>query len=69
MLYDVFFDVSLFFFVQIYVTTEIVKRFSLINFLFIISQLPKLAYFKSVGMTICKYEGGGFEDELRNWVI
>lgn len=37
---------------QIYVTTTMVRQFSLTNFLFIISHLSRLSYTKSVGKSI-----------------
>ena len=35
---------------QIYITTKKLAHFPLFNFLFVISQLPKLQYVKSIGM-------------------
>jgi WASH complex subunit strumpellin len=39
---------------KIYVTTTVVKNFSIICFLFVITQLPKLVYNKSVGSLLSK---------------
>jgi len=39
---------------KIYVTTRVVRKFSVTHFLFIISQLPKLVYNKTVGSMLCR---------------
>ncbi|CAH1773129.1 unnamed protein product [Owenia fusiformis] len=39
---------------KIYITTKRLQYFSLFNFLFVISQIPKLVYVKSVGGMVCK---------------
>ena len=48
-------------FSKIYVTTPKLPFFPIFNFLFVISQLPKLSYQKSVGELVCKKPTDGID--------